>query len=64
MAELECGQPWHQIHQALDELQVTEFFNLNHRVLMRNELPSKTTKVLKALKIKPPPQVLSLENQA
>ena len=64
VAELECGQPWHQIHQALDELQVTEFFNLNHRVLMRNELPSKTTKVLKALKIKPPPQVLSLENQA
>ena len=64
VAELECGQPWHRIHQALDELQVTEFFNLNHRVLMRNELPSKTTKVLKALKIKPPPQVLSLENQA
>jgi hypothetical protein len=31
---------------------------------MRNELPAKTTKVLKALKIKPPPQVLSLENQA
>ena len=64
VAELECGQPWHRIHQALDELQVTEFFNLNHRVLMRNELPSKTTKVLKALKIEPPPQVLSLENQA
>lgn len=64
VAELECGQSWHQIHQALDKLQVTEFFNLNHRVLMRNELPAKTTKVLKALKIKPPPQVLSLENQA
>jgi transposase len=64
VAELECGQSWHQIHQALDQLQVTEFFNLNHRVLMRNELPAKTTKVLKALKIKPPPQVLSLENQA
>ena len=64
VAELECGQSWHQIHQALDKLQVTEFFNLNHRVLMRSELPSKTTKVLKALKIKPPPQVLSLENQA
>jgi transposase len=64
VAELECGQSWHQIHQALDQLQVTEFFNLNHRVLMRNDLPAKTTKVLKALKIKPPPQVLSLENQA
>jgi transposase len=64
VAELECGQSWHQIRQALDKLQVTEFFNLNHRVLMRNELPAKTTKVLKALKIKPPPQVLSLENQA
>jgi transposase len=33
IAELQCGQPWH-----LERLQVTEFFDLNHRVLMRNEL--------------------------
>ena len=64
VAELECGQPWHQIRRALEKLQVTEFFNLNYRVLMRNELPPQTYKVLKALKITPPPQVLSLENQA
>ena len=63
VAELECGLPWPQIRRALDRLQVTEFFNLNHRVLKRNELPAQTTKMLKALKINPPPQVLSLENQ-
>ena len=62
VAELECGQPWHQICRALDKLQVTEFFNLNHRVLMRNELSAQTNKALKALKISPPPQVLSIEN--
>ena len=62
VAELECGLPWTRIRRALDRLQVTEFFNLNHRVLMRNELPAKTIKVLKALKIPPPPQVLSLKN--
>lgn len=64
VAEIECGQPWHRIRRALDKLQVTEFFNLNHRVLMRNELAAQTTNILKALKIAPPPQVLSLENQA
>ena len=64
VAELECGQPWHRIRRALEKLQVTEFFNLNHRVLMRNELPAQTNKILKSLKITPPPQVLSLENQA
>ena len=57
VAEFECGCPGPR------SLQVTEFFNLNHRVLMRNELPAQTTKMLKALKINPPPQVLSLENQ-
>ena len=38
--------------------------NLNHRVLMRNELLAQTNKILKALKIAPPSQVLSLEKQA
>jgi hypothetical protein len=63
IAELQCGQPWHRIRQALERLQVTEFFDLNHRVLMRNELASETRKTLNLLKIKPPPQVLQLEKQ-
>ncbi|SJZ55915.1 hypothetical protein SAMN02745446_00956, partial [Desulfococcus multivorans DSM 2059] len=46
---------------ALDELQITEFFNLNFRVLMRNELPTKTINILKLLKITPPKQVIELE---
>ena len=63
IAEKQCGQPWHQIRRALERLQVTEFFDLNHRVLMRNELASDTRKTLNLLKIKPPQQVIQLEKQ-
>ena len=61
VAELACDKPWHQIQRALDELQITEFFNLNFRVLMRNELPASTINILKLLKITPPKQVFELE---
>ena len=63
IAELACGKPWQQIRRALEKLQVTEFFDLNHRVLMRNELPADTRKILKLLKITPPRQVVQLEKQ-
>jgi hypothetical protein len=63
IAELQCGQPWHRIRRVLERLQVTEFFDLNHRVLMRNELPSETHKTLNLLKIKAPQQVIQLEKQ-
>jgi putative ubiquitin-RnfH superfamily antitoxin RatB of RatAB toxin-antitoxin module len=61
IAELQCGQPWHRIRRALERLQVTEFLDLNHRVLMRNELSSETRKTFNLLKIKAPPQVIQLE---
>lgn len=54
IAELECKLPWAQIREALDELQVTEFFNLKYRVLMRNEVSSKTRNNLNLLKINLP----------
>jgi transposase len=63
IAELSCGQPWHRIRCALDELQVTEFFNLNFRVLMRNELTQKTRNILKLLKINSPKQVIEIEKR-
>ncbi len=63
IAELQCGQPWHRIRQALQRLQVTDFFDLNHRVLMRNELVSDIRKTFNLLKIKPPPQVIQLDKQ-
>ena len=63
IAELKCGQPWHRIRHALERLQVTNFFDLNHRVLMRNELSSDTRKIFNLLKIKPPQQVIQLEKQ-
>ncbi len=53
IAELECNKPWHQIKRVLDDLQITKLFNLNYRVLMRNELSPKTHIMLKLLKIKP-----------
>jgi len=63
IAELACGTPWHRIRRALEKLQVTEFFDLNHRVLMRNELPADTRNILKLLKIPTPRQVVHLEKR-
>jgi transposase len=63
IAELACGKPWQRIRGALEKLQVTEFLDLNHRVLMRNELPADTRKMLELLKITPPRQVIHLEKQ-
>jgi len=64
VAELECGMPWNQIRRELDGLQITNFYNLNFRVLMRNELSSDIRKVLKLLKISPPKKVIHLEKIA
>jgi hypothetical protein len=61
IAELQCGKPWHRIRRSLERLQITEFFDLNHRVLMRNELPSDTRNTLNLLKINPPKQIVQLE---
>jgi transposase len=62
VAELECGLPWSQIQRELDRLQVTEFFDLKNRVLMRNEISSETANILKKLKIQTPKQILEVEN--
>jgi len=64
ITELKCGKPWHQIRRALEKLQITEFFNLNHRVLMRNELAADTRNILNLLKITPPNQIVRLKEQA
>lgn len=61
IAELECGKSWHQIKRTLDSLQVTDFFNLNYRVLMRNEMSSRVRNILKSSKIPYPKKVLYLE---
>jgi transposase len=61
IAELECSKPWHQIKWVLDGLQITEFCNLNHRVLMRNELDNKICNILKSLKITRPKKLIDLE---
>jgi hypothetical protein len=60
IAERQCGKSWHKIRHTLEALQVTEFFNLNHRVLMRNEPPHLARNILKSLKIKHQKQVLQV----
>ena len=60
IAELQCSQPWHQIRHALDKLQVAEFFDLYHRVVMRNEIPAATRKILQLQKITAPKQVVEM----
>jgi transposase len=62
LAERACGRSWHQIHHALDSLQVTKLFNLNQRVHLRNEISKGTRNILNKLDIKLPKQVLHLEN--
>ena len=61
IAERSCGQPWSKIRRALKKLQVTKFFDLNHRVCLRNEIAAETRKVLKQLDINPPKQLVHLE---
>ena len=64
IAELECGVPWNQIQRVLDGLQITEFFNLNYRVFMRNELTDNSRNLLKLLKITAPKKVVDLQKTA
>jgi transposase len=64
VAELNCGMPWNQIRRELDGLQITNFYNLNFRVLMRNKLSVGIRKVLKLLKISSPKKVIHLEKIA
>jgi len=56
--------PWHRIRHGLEPLQVTKLFNLKYRVTMRNEISNETRNILKKNDIKPPPQVVHLENHS
>ena len=64
IAERTCNMPWHEIRRELEKLQVTKFFDLNHSVYLRNEISSKTSNTLKKLDIKPPKQLIHLENRS
>ena len=64
IAERACDMPWHRIRRALEPLQVTKPFNLNQRMHMRSEISNETRNLLKKLDIKPPPQVVHLENHS
>ena len=63
VAGISCGKSWYHIKRALETLQVTEFFDLKYRVLMRNELTAEAENILKSLKIKPPERVIHMSEQ-
>jgi transposase len=63
IAERTCNKPWHEIRRLLETLQVTKFFDLNHSVYLRNEISTQTRNILKKLDIKPPKQLIHLENR-
>jgi len=64
IAEKECGMSWHHIRRKLEKVQITEFFHLNFRVLMRNELSPEVNNILKSLNIKQPKKVIGLSETA
>jgi len=61
IAERSCDQPWSKIRGALRRLQVTKFFDLNHRVFLRNEISAETRNILNQLNINPTKQLIHLE---
>ena len=61
IAERSCSLPWSKIRRALKKLQVTKFFDLNHRVCLRNEISADTRNILKMLNIKHPKQLVHPE---
>ncbi len=63
VAEISCGKQWHHIKRALETLQVTEFFDLKCRVLMRNEVTQEAENILNSLKIKLPDRVIHMSEQ-
>lgn len=63
IAERTCNKTWREIRRQLETLQVTKFFDLNHSVYLRNEISAQTRNTLKKLNIKPPKQLIHLENR-
>jgi hypothetical protein len=60
LAELECGQPWPRLYQELKQLQATELRTPKHQFFQRNEPSTKVRTILKTLKVRVPPPVLSI----
>ena len=61
VAEITCQQPWSQIRQILQTLQVTEFETSKHRFFRRNELTPKVSQTLKTLAVPAPKSILAVE---
>jgi transposase len=61
IAELETGLTWERIRTTLSRIHVGEFFINNSRVLQRSELTQDQYRILKSLKITPPPPVTHID---
>jgi transposase len=60
----DCERSWPRLREALDRVQATEFHTASHRFFRRNDLPDEAGKILAKLAIKPPRQVLAVEDLA
>ncbi|ACL01977.1 transposase IS4 family protein [Desulfatibacillum aliphaticivorans] len=61
LIELETGMTWNQVRRILERLHMGEFFLNNSRILQRTELTQDQNKLLKKLKIKPPPLIKKID---
>jgi transposase len=61
VSEIACKEPWSRIRRKLEKLQISQFISSEYAFFRRNEIPSSTRNILKALDVSPPPLVMGLE---
>ena len=64
VAARDSDQSWPRLREALDRVQATEFHTDSHRFFRRNDLPDEARTILAKLAIKPPKQVLAVDQLA
>jgi hypothetical protein len=61
IAELQTGLTWDRIRAEMERIHLGIFESKNGRILRRTELTSEQSKILKKLKISPPPKVYKVD---
>ena len=61
VSEIACKEPWSRIHRKLEKLKISQFISSEYAFFRRNEIPSSTRNMLKALDVSPPPLVTGLK---
>jgi transposase len=61
IAELQTGLTWDRIRAEMERIHLGIFESKNGRILRRTEVTSEQSKILKRLKISPPPKVYKVD---